>query len=164
MKYYLIVALICGAIGFGTAKFITPEKVVTKTETVEVVKEVVKEVKVKDDSISQTNNRQTKTIITEFPDGKKITEIYEINQDTIIIVKKEKEESESNQETNINNNTSTIIQNQKAQWKINGTIGLEDFTKPIYGITAERRIIGPIFAGAYYKTNPEIGITIGVEF
>lgn len=53
----------------------------------------------------------------------------------------------------------------KHNWNLGVQAGLTtDMNGVKYGLRAERRIIGPIFAGGYITTNKEAGISLGMEF
>jgi hypothetical protein len=60
-------------------------------------------------------------------------------------------------------NSTTVY--AKPNWQIGVSAGGEvlDF-RPVYGAMVQRRIIGPIFAGAYARTNAEIGLLVTMEF
>jgi hypothetical protein len=166
LKICIIVIAIATVVGYGFGRFTTPEKVVTKVETVEVIKEVIKEVKIKDEKKKETVKRKTKTVIKEYPDGRKITEIYEVTEDTIFVETQEIVDLRKQIEDLKKQNESKIIISQKPQWKFQGLAGVEITrpTKPIYGLGVERRIIGPIFMGVYGKSNSEAGVSLSLEF
>jgi len=166
LKTSIIVIIIAVIIGYGFGYFTTPEKVVTKIETVEVVKEVIKEIKIKDEKKKESVKRKTKTIIKEYPDGQKITEIYEVTEDTIFIETQEIVDLRKQIEDLKKQNETKIIISQKSQWKFQGLVGTEIRrpTEPIYGLGVERRIIGPIFIGIYGKSNTEAGVSVSLEF
>lgn len=140
---------------FATGRYCTPEKVITKTETVEVIKEV----KVVETVTVQQNKRQTKTVITEYPDGKKVTEIYEVNEDVIFI----ENNSNSTVDSNTSTNTTTIVKTDKPNWNLYGVAGYQD-NRFNYGINVNRRILGPVFIGVTGKNNKDLSIGIGIEF
>jgi hypothetical protein len=85
-KIVAIVAAFIAAFAFGY--YLTPTKIKKETEIkeVEVVKEVVKYVE------RLQERKQTKTVIIEWPDGTKMTEIYELYESTVVV-----EKIESNQ-------------------------------------------------------------------
>jgi hypothetical protein len=54
---------------------------------------------------------------------------------------------------------------KKPQWIL--TAGAGSALSPIeviYSASVARRVIGPIFAGAYGRTDGELGLTVGLEF
>lgn len=148
----LVVLVLCG-LSYSTGRYLTPEKVITKEVVVEkeVVKEVFKE--------NVKKNTQTKIVETIFPDGKKVTETYILNQDTIVIEKEVVAEKEIRKEIE------KIIQNKKTDYRVAAAAGSKGFQiKPEYTISVEKRMIGPIFAGIYGRTDREFGLSVGLEF
>lgn len=155
VKKYLIqggVILLLLSLAFALGRYTCAEKVVTKTEIVEVVKEVEVEKEV------TAEKMQTKTVIKEFPDGTKITEIFEVKESTIFIEKETEVESVSTE------NEVNIVENKKPQYKFSAIVDVVNIESPVYGVGVERRIFGPVFAGAFIKQNKEYGITISMEF
>lgn len=56
------------------------------------------------------------------------------------------------------------VKNIKSQWLIGPSIGLSfDKTDPTYGLVVERRILGPVFVGAYGNTQG-VGLMALFEF
>jgi hypothetical protein len=62
--------------------------------------------------------------------------------------------------------TSTTIDNVKPQWKVSALagLGLNSPISTVYGGEVQRRILGPIFVGAWATTNRTGGISLGLEF
>lgn len=134
----LIIALILLALGYGIGRYLQPADVVTE------VHEVVKEVEV--------IKKDVVTVIKENPDGSKETTITD--RTTI-----EKELNKQRDEI-------TKISTLKPQWRFQGIVGIKDFKfdQSSYGLGIERRILGPISAGAFYKTKDnEFGLTASYE-
>lgn len=144
----LAVLLLCGFC-FGMGRYLTPDKVIHEVEEkiVEVTKEVIK----------QVGKTQTHIIETIYPDGRKVTETFILDEKTVVIekdkfneiIKKERE----------------VIENSKPNYQIRVGTGTKiDGFKLEYTVGIEKRVLGPIFAGAYGRTDKELGITLSMEF
>lgn len=143
--------LITGALGFGFGKYSAPTKVVEveKIKTVTVEKVVEK----------KAEKKNVKTVVVQAPDGTTTT----TTTDTSTV------------DTNTNTDTNTVATDEKKKtttysrpnWRLaalggfdpNGNIG-----KPIYGGSIERRILGPIFVGAFGMSNKSFGVSLSFEF
>jgi hypothetical protein len=144
-------------ISFAVGRYTKKADVVTQIKTVEVIKEV----QVKDSSLDKKNNRQTHTIITERPDGTKITEIWEINKDTVVIHDKEIVEKEIAKKEELIN----IIKTSNPQWLASGGYGFNfDDKRPVYTLGIHRRILGPVFIGLEGSSDKVLSGIITAEF
>lgn len=58
-----------------------------------------------------------------------------------------------------------VIQASQAQYVLGLSAGtkLDDY-KPVYGVHVGRRVIGPIFATIYGRTDAEFGLSVAIEF
>lgn len=73
-----------------------------------------------------------------------------------------------------NNQVKSVIDSKpdpvsKSQWFVTAGAGLdfskvENFTNPIYQASVNRRILGPIYLGAYGNTKSQVGLQVGLEF
>lgn len=153
-KYKIAGVLILLLVAYAFGRYNTPEKVVTKIETHEVIKYVEKETK------SKQNNKDIVIIETRLPDGTITKETHIVDKGTVII---DKTKQGSDQK---DSSTTTIVSYQKAQWKAAGLLGVSDYSldNRIYGLEIERRILGPIFVGAWGMTSKEVGLSVGLEF
>ena len=151
MNKYLVygaVALALASGGYLLGRYLSPAKVIEK-EKIKIVKEieikeVIKEVKV------EKKDKNTKTTITEKPDGTKETVIVEVDKtvtDTNTDINKDTKDT-----TVIEKSKEKITINKKPDWRVTGTIGVEfdNYTSPIYGGSIEKRVFGPIFVGGQY--------------
>ena len=108
----------------------------TEYSNTEVIKEVVR------------NDVKTIVKIVERPDGTKETTSETIDKS----IKKETSKSE-------------IIIAEKKQWMVDVGARLNLSSRDIYyDLRAQRRIIGPFFAGASISTDKTIGLSVGMEF
>lgn len=140
-KYYLGGLLLVASVAYASGRYLQPPKVVTKTET------VVKEVQV------IQHDTTTKTHEEVKPDGTKTIDT--------VVEDKDKEENKSSADSK----ASTVVDTTKPQWKV-GALGAYDFStlKPIYGVQVDRRILGPIFVGAFGLNNRTVGLSVSLEF
>lgn len=107
-----------------------------QTKTVEVTKEVIH------------NDVQTVTHTVTSPNGTTDTTVTTVDHST-----------------HVETNNKISIVSKQPNWLISGSAAT-DFTglKPIYGLQASRRILGPVYLGALLNTNHEVGLSIGFEF
>lgn len=132
----LLIALGVGLL-IGAAGMYVLNKPETKTVQVEVEKEVVK--------------KDVVTIVKEIvrPDGTKETTTTSTDKST------EKRDS-----------TSSLVQTTaKKDWLLGVTASvLPDDLKPVYGILAQRRVLGPAFLGLGLNTNKQAILNVAIEF
>ena len=145
----LIIGLVLAGLGYGMGRYLQPAKVITKVETkTEVVEVEVEKVKT-----------EVRTIVKEIvkPDGTKVKETITEN----INESKKKNVSEAKQETK----TEKIVINNKPQWRAQVAVELDQFNPSNYRVGVERRIFGPVFAGAWTETNfNSYGLSVSMEF
>ena len=136
LKTWIISIVAVAALAYATGRYLQPAKVEIKE--VEKIVEVIK--------------RDVHTVIREVvrPDGSK--EVVTVIDDKT----RETNKKESSKET--------IITNIKPQWRVQGIADLTHLAAPVYGVGIERRILGPVFAGAFVKANREYGVSVSLEF
>jgi hypothetical protein len=133
--------LVALGLGYSFGRYAQPAKEVIKT--VEVVKTVET---VKHDTVTVT--KQIKK-----PDGTTETDTTTTDKDI------------ETSKTNIAESSSETITNVKPQWKATGLLGYNVSTfEKVYGAEIERRIIGPIFVGAWANTQRTGGVSVSIEF
>lgn len=136
LKTQLIIAGVLVAATAALTRYYFPR---IETQTVDVVKEVVK------------TDIRTITKIVEHPDGTKETVIDHTDKS---VENKDQKHSE------------TVM--SKSQWLVTGTVqqdlnnGLN--LQPIYGVHVQRRILGPFYLGAMGSTDKRAGVSLGMEF
>lgn len=136
MNPKICVALVVLALGLG---IYVGKSQYSKTETVEVEKEVIK--------------RDVVTVVKEVvrPDGTKETETTTIDK------------SKEKKDTLTSVATGTI----KPDWHISisaSAASVAEISSPAYGFQIERRILGPFSAGLRIQTDKQIGLVVGYEF
>ena len=88
---------------------------------------------------------------------------------TVIVTKPDGTKTQTTTQDNnsvISSATSTVITNDKPQWKVAAMTGLNihSLSVPVYGGQVERRIIGPISAGIWGLNNGTGGVQLSLEF
>lgn len=138
-----VVALI--VLGYAIGRYVQPAKVetkiVTQTQTV---------------TVHDTN---VVTVVKEVtkPDG-------EVDKTTTTT-----DLSTTNTDTTSKNTDTIIKDNQKPNWIVGGTAGLDLKSSPttLYGVRVEHRFIGPIFLGGYGMagtSSTTAGLSVSLEF
>jgi hypothetical protein len=158
-KTIIIISLLLILLGAGIGKYASPEKVVTKTETVTVEKEVIK--------YRETNTENTKvdkvTVITEdiSKDGTIHRETVQIDKTQIDkYIDKHLDKTKDSKETTV---TQTEKINQSL-WHVSALASVKQGEIPSYGALVEKRVLGSISVGAFGLTNKTAGVTIGYSF
>lgn len=136
LKHELIVGAVLLLIGFSIGKFFTPARVETKIVT------VVQKVEV--------TQHDTTTTETTHTDGTKTTVTVDKSVDST--------------RTDSTTKSDTVVDG-KPRWNIavdfapqNPEIGY------FYGVNVKRRMLGPVFAGAFINTDRRVGVSLGLEF
>lgn len=192
---YAVVALVLVVGAFAGGRYsVSPDvKIVTKTETVEVEKEVVKtvfvEVEKKVYVKGETRDVVREIVVIKSPDGTETTKVTET--DKTKITEASSQESASSQATIVERVVEKqvfveklkIVEGYKAQWHIGVRAGAgARLTLPAIqptlqlGVTAERRIAGPLWIGVWADTQLSLptpaappqsitgGVSVALEF
>ncbi len=149
------VVLVSAAVGRYTA----PEKVKIETKTVEVIKEV----KVTDETKTKNRDRITTGVTDTKPDGEKI--------ETITVIEKDADSTKTDVTTTRDDSKSTdqIKEVTKSTGRLNlSVLAGVNVTNPgngmLYGGNISRDILGPISLGAWGLTNGIGGVSVGITF
>lgn len=140
-KYKVLIVIGVGVLGYAFGRYAQPAKIQIKTET------VIKEVQV------EKRNVVTETHEIKHTDGTtetviKVTDLTKVST---------KETSDSK--------TSETITFNKPQWKVQALLAPQTGPiGPLYGLDVERRILGPISAGAWGNTDKKYGASVSIEF
>jgi hypothetical protein len=138
-----LIGIVLALLGYATGRYFQPAKVEIRTE--EKVRTVL---------IETVKKKRIKIKIIR-PDG--TIEEKEIEEDITI---NEKDKSKDTK-------TEKIVTNSKAQWRASLLAGKRDgidLTLPMYGVSIEKRLIGPTFVGVWATNKKDFGISIGLEF
>lgn len=136
-KAILLASFILLFVGFLGGRYLAPPKEITKIEVEE--REVVR--------------KDIQTIIKEVvrPDGTKETTTTTTDNS----VEKKDRKSE------------TLVQKQaEKQWLISAGASRASFTQQdtLYQVMAQRRVLGPVFAGVSVSTDKQVGLVLTAEF
>jgi hypothetical protein len=144
LRYKITLILIFGLTCYAFGRYVQPAKQVIKTET------LVKTVTVDHvDTVTVTKE-------TVKPDGTKEVETTKTDKSVVT------------NNSDVNNKSSNTITNNKPQWRVRADLipqvaGGNTFG-PLYGAGVERRILGPIWAGAFVNASRSAGLSVGLEF
>lgn len=134
-KYIAIIVLVI--VAYASGRYMSPEKVRVETVTVEVTKEVAK--------------KEKKTV--------KIKENIDGSKETVIVTDTETDEkSHSNSQMD----TKEVINGSK--FNISVLAGTSVPVNMVFGVSANKAILGPITAGAWGLSNGTVGLSLGLNF
>lgn len=154
------------AAAFAAGRYTVPTKIVTKTETQIVEKEVIKNKEVN----SRDTNRNRELVTTEViaPDGTITRTKHYINRDEV------REESTRTNTTTTNTSTetrsSTVTTTENANWNVSALATMSHTKDDVlsgsisYGVHVQRRVLGPFSVGAFGLTNQTYGLSLGGSF
>lgn len=137
IRLYVLMGSLLLVIGYTIGYLTIPQKIVTKTV-----------IETKTVTVTQ---HDIQTVVIEKPDGTKTTTTIDKSVDTSKSVTDESK--------------TKVVENGRPQWKV--AIDLSPNNSQLeyfYGARIERRILGPIFVGAFGNTDKTFGLSIGVEF
>lgn len=68
--------------------------------------------------------------------------------------------------TKIDQNIQTAVVSKQLDWHVGAQVGMDVHKGliPIYGVSLDRRIIGPVTVGGFGLTNGTIGVSVGLSF
>jgi hypothetical protein len=168
-----IVALL--AVGVAVGRFLTPPKVVTRTETVEVVKEVVRvevrEVKIKDFTLAARTH--TRRVVETRPDGTRTATTERTTSTDTGTTERTASETGVSTETSRSNSTvatKTVEARSSLRTGVLAGVVLTPAAKltPVFGASVDGRIAGPFWLGAWGMSNARdthaLGLTFALEF
>jgi hypothetical protein len=150
LKLALPLAAILFLGGLATGRLLLRPKVITKTEVVEKIKVVTLEVEKK-----VVKTRKTKT--TKKPDGTVVTEETVRDAQTDTAITKDK---------TADTKTATTQIPLRNDWMVSVLGGTEAKLplQPVFGGHVQRRILGPIYVGAWGLSNGSLGLSLGGSF
>jgi hypothetical protein len=153
-KYWLLLALPVFGVGYWAGS--SNPKVITKTETVEVIKEVERIVEVEKKNIDTVTKRK----VVSKPDG--TTVVKEKIVDRTVVEREAEKESKRESEAK-----ETIAASLPPKWNVGMMV-----TDPIHfmdrrmtvGAYAQYRLLGPFTVGAAVQNNLSYSLLLGVTF
>lgn len=137
MRLYVLLGLLLVVIGYSLGRYTTPEKVVTKT--------------VIDTKTVTVVQHDIQTVEVDKPDGTKTITVVDKSVDT---TKQQIDESQIK-----------VVENSKPQWKVSAQLAPKAVAyEYFYGAQVERRVLGPVFVGAFGNIDHTLGVSLGLEF
>lgn len=159
----IIIAAVALIGAFGAGWYLTPTKVVTKTEIKEVIKEVVKE---KESTTKDKKNDKVVIVVeTVYPDGRRVkeTKIVDKGSVTVNIDKDKSSETDKSTETK----TEKTVERAAPSLAVS-VLAAKDVTNlsapPAFGASVTKRILGPFTVGGFGLSNGTAGVSVGVLF
>lgn len=151
---YLIVAVVASGAGY----YFAPSKVITKTKTVEVVREVEVQREVRD----TRRDVETETRIRENPDGSRETIIVERERSEEVV----RSESERAREESATESSEKLVIREKKAWLVSAGVGVkvDDELNQIFMGAIQRRILGEIYVGGWATTDGKVGVGLTIRF
>lgn len=164
LEWLVIIVLIACAAG-GVKQLVDPPTIVEHDSDVKVVKREV--IRWRTSKAVDTYRKETPVLLTQ-PDGGApiVGAIIESGTRT-----RENSEGSSNSILDSSTVTHTKTTPVLPQWRIGGQVGAS-WQKPwvpiagplVFGIQGERRIIGPVWGGAWFSTYGAAGVSVSGEF
>jgi hypothetical protein len=156
-KYKIVLLVVALAAAFACGRYLTPEKVRTETETVEVEKKVY----VHDAVTDQMRHKKTTVVEVSKPDGSK-EKTTVISDDTE--TSKTEHDGSSSESTKIGSSTSETTKGS-SRVTISALAAFDSrFTSPNYGASVTRPVLGPITLGLFALTPGIYGASVGLTF
>lgn len=143
---------------FAAGRWACPTKVRVETRTVEVEK---KTEQVKTDTARERHVDTVVTVVTR-PDGTK-TETTHTVQDTH--TQQDRRLAETDQSRRVDASLKeTIYAESKLTLSVLGGYNPGDFTKPVYGLSLTKPVLGPITLGIWGMSDKTFGCSLGFTF
>jgi hypothetical protein len=141
-------------LGTAVGRYTLPAKVVTKTEVQTVTKVV------KDTNRDKKDNTVTTIVETKKPDGTIVKQTQIVDQNQTIT------QTNTNSNTNSNSTYTQKDTRDVGQLGVNALVGLRLGTgEPLsYGLSVQRRLLGPVEIGAFGFTDKLVGFSLGLRF
>lgn len=137
IRLYILLGLLLIVIGYSLGRYTTPEKVVTKT--------------VIDTKTVTVVQHDIQTVEVDKPDGTKTITVVDKSVDTT--------------KQQIGESQTKVVENSKPQWKVSAQLAPKAVVyEYFYGAQIERRILGPVFVGAFGNIDHTLGVSLGLEF
>lgn len=163
VRTYLFIALgaiVALAVAFAAGRYTTPTKTVERVEYVERVREV------RLTQIARVTDIKWKRVTVTTPDGTTTAteeaETHE-NENSSEVAKTDKDNKAT---------TEKVTTAAKSQWTIFVTPGVTipmagnsfSAVRPTIGVQVNRRLLGPVWAGAWFQTFGAAGVSVGLEW
>lgn len=153
---FVVVFTVGGAVG----RFSLPVSVVEKEKIVFQDKIVIKEVEKK--SVDNKKNKTYIRIVTTKPDGTKTVETRIVDLGEIVTIDTiQKLQDQSSTTVTEKEKTTTY---SKDQYLISAGVSSHQWGVFGYGGMVQRRILGPIYIGAFGYSDMSFGLNVGLSF
>lgn len=161
-KTWIVVAvLLAGGIIIG--RYTLPERVITKTETQVVTKEVTKTIEV--DKTDYYKNKVLIETTTTKPDGTVIKQRKFVDKSVVLNDdEKNTTDDKSSTTTTTTQTDTTYNTGYKGSVKIVYAKHLDNLSEDIYGVEVDKKLIGPLVISGLGLTDKTIGLGLGVNF
>lgn len=153
------------AIFFGAGRYSAPTKVETKTVTQTVYQDRVVEKRVEVQAEAKERIVYRDRTVVSHPDGtvehRDIvrTDDSDKTKDTDAVTQL------AEHTTEVTKAAEKIVERVAPSWQVNALGGMTwGSWKPVYGAQVQRRILGPLWIGAWGLSSGEGGISAGVQF
>lgn len=148
------VASVTFLLGLSIGYFALPAKVVTKTETKTVEKLV------EDQNKTTKNNKVVVVTETTAPDGTK-TKRTEVTDKSVTTA-----DTKTSDDVSSDSKSEKTVTYAKNELSISALVGIQigDGFTPSYGLSVQKRVLGPIYVGAFGFTNRLAGVSLGLSF
>lgn len=164
--------LIAAAVGFfagrGTAPTKTTERVVTVEKLVEVAAKEKTETTAHDESVATRDATVWRWRTVTRPSGEVVSTA---TRETVRTSDAKASSQEAKREAEVRyvdriveKETIKVVEAERATWSIGARAGLSSGPRAVYGAEASRRIVGPLWLGAYVTTAKEAGLMLRVEW
>lgn len=138
-KYGIAILLLL--LAYGTGRYLQPNKIETRTET------VIKEIEVVKRDVEIIKKKKTS------PDG------------TIEEEETTRDKSTETRDKNQTDKSQTIVTNEKSKWRLYGQAGYSFRDKDyVYGGGFEKRYMGPVSLGLWGNNKEQAGFSVSIEF
>ncbi len=175
----VIVLLATLVFGVGIGRYGVQTKITTTTETAQTDQTTStdnKEVTVISNiDQKKTDKRQTHTIITKKPDGTTVTEIFDLDTNTVFTdnrkdVTDNTQKTATDTSTKIQESSTTTTSNPQPKWHVGAMAGVDikaalgGKVPMAYGGSVDYRVLGPVTVGGFGLTNGTVGLSVGLGF
>lgn len=154
----VVLVVVSGAVG----RFTAPSKVVEK-EVIKYQDRIVEKI-VKDTDTKKNNDKVLVKTETIKPDGTKIVETKLVDKSTTETVKNSTTNSDKESSTETSKEKTTEYKKDSILISLGVKTNLDNFPNLSYGIMVNKRILGPVYAGAFGFTDKTVGLNLGISF
>lgn len=155
----LSIVVVSCLVGFAIGRFVAPPKVVETVRVDTEAEEKVRELTAHAEVLKQMIRRIETT--TTRPDGTKRTRIVtETKNDRTVSETTDRKEERAIETTKVVERTLP-----RPDWRVGALVGMDLRTGSVgYGGAVERRILGPVSAGAWGLSSGHAGLSLSLEF